>query len=80
MKIETKLSFDQTAYFMHANKVVSLPVESIKTEQTKGAQLSGFPISVTYGFRIYERETFKDWLYMNERDVFSSKEALLASL
>lgn len=80
MTIETKLSFDQIAYFMQDNKVVSLPVASIKTEQTKGDQPSPFPISIVYGFRIYERNTFKDWLHVNERYVFPSKEELLASL
>lgn len=84
MTYQSKLSVGDIAFFIYDNKVQSVRVQSVKI-----VSIDNYPVQIEYGFRIYSGinqfiktngSEFKDWLNLNERLVFTTKEELLASL
>ena len=82
MTFETKLDLNQEAWFMQDNKVMVLLVGSIQANATWINNGEGSPSKpqVEYGFRTYDDGNLKGWIYLDEREIFPSKEELLASL
>ena len=73
MQIETKFDIDQTVFFMFKNKVKSSVIATMKI--SIGKTVSICCNSFKDGASIWETEE-----PLNEEDLFSSKEELLASL
>ncbi len=79
MTIRTKYSVSQYVYFMHENRIVSMPVVSIRVVVGNlGAYAYGDGIK--YTFRDRAATIFEQYISRDEKDCFSSIEELTASL
>jgi hypothetical protein len=79
----TKFQVNKSVWFIHENKVVSKPIESLKIESARQIHSEVVSSSIIYGFRIYldaNKTKFSDWLYKYEVDLFATKQDLLNSL
>lgn len=76
---ESKLSTAQEAWFIHDNRVTSMPVGSIRIQETIDPDLSRTHTTTDYGFRIRKARDV-EWLHWPEAKCFATKEELLASL
>ena len=84
-KYETKLSAGQMAWFMQDNKVMCLPVGSVKVKEVLDDETQRCRREIEYGVRIYEKDSaghpqFKEWKSIGDAKAFASKEELLAAL
>lgn len=79
----SKLEIGQRVWVMKENKAVSRLIESIKISVTDNSSPSyqKIDISILYCFRLKnDRDQFIEWENFYEKDVFATKEELLASL
>jgi hypothetical protein len=78
----SKLGRSEPAWFLRDNRVVNLPIGSVTVKSVSNQDGSPNYESVVYGFRIFTSNgrDFKEWLELDERTVFGTKEELLASL
>lgn len=84
-KYETKLSAGQMAWFMQDNKVMCLPIGSVKVKEVWDDDTQRCRLEIEYGVRIYEKDSTghpqcKEWKEIADSKAFAAKEELLATL